>query len=49
MSNIFVDGKYRLTKKIGEGAYGEVFAARDLLGREEYAVKIVKYCFTYFM
>lgn len=37
-----VGGRYRLLAKIGAGAYGEVFRARDLETRDEVAIKFLK-------
>ncbi len=37
-----VDERYRLLAKIGEGAHGVVFRARDLESREEVAIKFLK-------
>lgn len=40
---IWVGGKYRLSKKIGEGAFGEIFTANDVTTNQNVAVKLVKY------
>lgn len=38
---IYVGGKYKLIKKIGEGAFGEIFIARNVSTAQDVAVKLV--------
>ncbi len=40
-SKLLIDGKYRLVKRLGEGAFGEVYVAANILTSETFAVKIV--------
>jgi serine/threonine protein kinase len=39
--------RYQLLKLIGEGAFGKVFIAKDLLSLREVAVKLVSYITKY--
>lgn len=39
--NILCAGKYILDKKIGEGAFGEIYIAHTLDSNEKYAIKLV--------
>jgi serine/threonine protein kinase len=41
-----VDDRYEVTKKIGFGAYGMVFAAKDSKTGEEVAIKKIQTAFT---
>ena len=41
MVDIRIAGKYKLTKKIGSGAFGEVFHAINIKSNEEVAIKMV--------
>ena len=41
-----VDDRYEVTKKIGFGAYGMVFAAKDSVTGEEVAIKKIQTAFT---
>jgi len=40
-ASIKVGGKYSLVKKIGEGAFGEIYISEDITTKERYAVKLV--------
>ncbi|KAJ5071418.1 tau-tubulin kinase 2 [Anaeramoeba ignava] len=40
MLNSFVKNRWVLTKKIGEGAYGQIFEAKDLNTNQLYAMKV---------
>ena len=40
MIDVIVNEKYKLTKRIGRGAFGEVFLGIDQDSGEEYAVKV---------
>jgi hypothetical protein len=37
---IKIAGKYRLTKKIGSGAYGDIYQALNIKSNEKVAVKM---------
>ena len=39
-TDMVVSNKYRLVKKVGSGAFGEIYKASDLNGGEEVAVKL---------
>ena len=41
---LIVEGKYRLNKKIGEGAFGKIFSGVNRNTNEEVAVKIERVC-----
>ena len=41
-----MDDRYEVTKKIGFGAYGMVFAAKDSVTGEEVAIKKIQTAFT---
>lgn len=38
--DIVIADKYKITKKIGKGAFGEVFLAYDVENKDEYAVNL---------
>lgn len=38
-----VGGKYKLTKKLGSGAFGDIFAGVNIKTNEEVAVKLVRF------
>lgn len=40
MVDLRVAGKYRLTKKLGHGAFGDIFQAANIKTKEEVAVKL---------
>lgn len=40
----WIGGRYRITRRIGEGAMGVVFAAVDMLTSHEVAVKVIHAC-----
>ena len=40
--SVVVAGTYRLIKKIGEGSFGKIFAAKNKITGEEVAVKLIK-------
>ena len=42
--NIKVAGKYVLVKKIGEGAFGEIYIAKSIEKNERVAVKLAYFC-----
>ena len=39
-TDMVVASKYRLVKKVGSGAFGEIYKASDMNGGEEMAVKL---------
>jgi len=41
--NIWVGGKYRMIKKIGEGAFGEIYLGEHVPTTRKVAIKIVKH------
>ena len=41
MVEIRVAGKYRFTKKIGHGAFGDIFQGVNLKSNEDVAIKLV--------
>lgn len=43
MDLIIVAGKYRLTKKLGSGAFGEIFQGVALRSQSEVAIKLEKF------
>ena len=43
---MIVDERYEVTKKIGFGAYGMVFAAKDSVTKEEVAIKKIETAFS---
>ena len=38
-----VGGKYKFTKKLGNGAFGDIFMGVNLKTNEEVAIKLVKF------
>jgi serine/threonine protein kinase len=44
--DLYVDDRYEVTKKIGFGAYGMVFAAKDNKTGEEVAIKKIQTAFS---
>ena len=39
-----VGGKYKVTKRLGKGAFGEIYAGINVKTNEEVAIKIVSLC-----
>ena len=39
--NIWVGGKYRMIKKLGEGAFGEIFLGENMTSKKKVAIKVV--------
>ena len=39
----FANGRYQLIEKIGKGAFGQIFKARDTIDLKYVAVKVVFY------
>lgn len=38
--DLLIGGKYKVTKKIGSGSFGEIYTATDIDTKEEFAVKL---------
>lgn len=38
-----VGGKYRITKKLGEGAFGATYSGTNIRTNEEVAIKLVSF------
>ena len=38
---ILIQGKYRLGKRVGRGAFGEIFSGTDIDTSKEIAIKLV--------
>ncbi|KAH7927417.1 hypothetical protein BV22DRAFT_1127349 [Leucogyrophana mollusca] len=41
MNIVRVDGRFRLKEKLGNGSYGVVYSARDVISNQEVAIKLV--------
>ena len=38
---VLANGRYQLIEKIGKGAFGQIFKARDVIDLKDVAVKVV--------
>ena len=41
MAEIRVGGKFKITKKLGEGSFGEIYSGINIKSKEEVAIKLV--------
>ena len=40
MNDYLVGKKYKLTKRLGKGAFGEIFRCHNIGSKEEFAIKV---------